>query len=854
MASFTDSISQFNPYVQQLPLEEMAKVGMYKQAQYDQGVQKIQSQIDNVAGLDIMHDADKTYLQSKLGELGNKLKTVAAGDFSNQQLVNSVGGMASTLIKDQNIQNAVASTAWYKKQSQELEKEYKEGKSSIANVDDFKTQAQQWLSSDKVGQRFTGRYSPYVDVKKQWLDVIKALHADETGKDFAYERFLDPITGQVRFGDLAIAMEREGVEGITAGKIENAIRATMTPDALNQIRIDANYQFKGVTPEKLAGYATRQYDERAKRIDSEIERLQGIAGLDDAKPLLKKRALDAIKEKEAERAKLPSELSKQLEYIAANPEEAKVEIYKQGAIDQFANGFSWEKRTTQIVDSPIVQAQNAADRLAIERASLSLRNREFDWKKWMDKETLTLSKEKFLKEYPTIAPFTTILGEGTKNLPSPTVVLNRETVAAGNQVESDINQLLSSVPELSNSKLPLAQKRAMLQKRLLAFEQGDETQFGGNLRDLATRILEGRRTIQENSAILQRATAEVEKDPEIFARRQKIDAALNTRTPLALTVNGKTEKFSPREIYDFAKKLTFITTTPAGGVPGTAAKGVFDVKDINSLSAKELILYKQYKSGSEQVKNVIKGKIAGLNDILVANDEYTRDIDNRVEGYLASKVTKFAPQIENIDASNAAVRARYEGALGSILRRYVPGGITLGETPGGDVFATPAQIEKAKGWLAGENKNDIQYKTITQGGQRYLLATLGSDQIMLKLTNVESPQIPSAIDTFGQSVLDKQRMFNGSTNFKPDGDVSGALFQRKDFVKTKRYPIVADLKYNPVNPEENFINVQIKYGGSWHPFQLDENKMSASEARNLISGWTDEDTKKFLARKGITIK
>ena len=48
MASFTDSISQFNPYVQQIPVEEMAKVGMYKQAQYDQGVQKIQTQIDNV--------------------------------------------------------------------------------------------------------------------------------------------------------------------------------------------------------------------------------------------------------------------------------------------------------------------------------------------------------------------------------------------------------------------------------------------------------------------------------------------------------------------------------------------------------------------------------------------------------------------------------------------------------------------------------------------------------------------------------------------------------------------------------------------------------------------------------------
>jgi hypothetical protein len=96
-------------------------------------------------------------------------------------------------------------------------------------------------------------------------------------------------------------------------------------------------------------------------------------------------------------------------------------------------------------------------------------------------------------------------------------------------------------------------------------------------------------------------------------------------------------------------------------------------------------------------------------------------------------------------------------------------------------------------------------------------------------------------------------MFNGSTNFKPDADPSGAMYQRKDFVKSKKYPIVADLKYNPVKTDENFINIQIKHNGSWHPYQLDQ-KMSATEARNLISGWTDEDTKTFLAGKGIIIK
>ena len=57
MASFTDNpqlLANFNPYVQQLPVDAMREVGMYKQGKYDEGVQKIQTSIDNVAGLDII--------------------------------------------------------------------------------------------------------------------------------------------------------------------------------------------------------------------------------------------------------------------------------------------------------------------------------------------------------------------------------------------------------------------------------------------------------------------------------------------------------------------------------------------------------------------------------------------------------------------------------------------------------------------------------------------------------------------------------------------------------------------------------------------------------------------------------
>ncbi|KKM27774.1 hypothetical protein LCGC14_1571330 [marine sediment metagenome] len=53
-----------------------------------------ESRIDNIAGLDIIRPQDKAHLQKKLNELGTKLQRVAAADFSNFQLSNSVAGMA----------------------------------------------------------------------------------------------------------------------------------------------------------------------------------------------------------------------------------------------------------------------------------------------------------------------------------------------------------------------------------------------------------------------------------------------------------------------------------------------------------------------------------------------------------------------------------------------------------------------------------------------------------------------------------------------------------------------------------------------------------------------------------------
>jgi Ca2+-binding EF-hand superfamily protein len=346
MASFTDAIPQFNPYIQQLPVEAMVAVGMEKQQRYDQGLQKIQSQIDQVAGLDVVRDIDKQYLQSKLNELGSKLKTVAAGDFSNYQLVNSVAGMASSVVKDNNVLSSVQATAQYRKEQKFMEESRQKGESSIQNEYDFSRQTNNWLNDSNVGAGFSGRYRKYIDVDKKWLDVMKSLHSDLLEEDMPYVTNLD---GSINYGETAQAMQRMSKEGVSAEKIQNALRSSLSPDELEQLNINGRYQFRNINdPAQLATLATSRTASAIAQNTKTIEDLQGALKLYESDPDKYTKAEQGIKSLQEVNQRLTTQMNEEIEFIKANPEEAKGLIYKNGAIEQFANSYAWENQKNNL--------------------------------------------------------------------------------------------------------------------------------------------------------------------------------------------------------------------------------------------------------------------------------------------------------------------------------------------------------------------------------------------------------------------------------------------------------------------------------------------------------------------------
>jgi len=254
MASYKDTVPTFNPYIQTLPVDEMVKVGIYKQQKYDEGIQKIQTNIDNIAGLDVIRDVDKAYLQSKLNQLGNNLTTVAAGDFSNFQLVNSVNGMTNQISKDPNVVNAISSAKTYRKGLEDMDAANKAGKGAASHDWLFRTDANDWLNNQDVTKTFSGGYKQYSNYQKNAEEVIKGLVKNETGKDVAFE--------YDKNGNMIVldAITRTRVSGITPERIKSALMVGLSPNDFQSMQIDGRYNYANSTPEQFAADINKSYN------------------------------------------------------------------------------------------------------------------------------------------------------------------------------------------------------------------------------------------------------------------------------------------------------------------------------------------------------------------------------------------------------------------------------------------------------------------------------------------------------------------------------------------------------------------------------------------------------------------
>jgi hypothetical protein len=436
----------------------MVQVGMRRQAKYDEGVEKIQSYIDNIAGLDVIKPIHKEYIQSKLNELGGKLKTVAAGDFSNQQLVNSIGGMTTQIIKDPTVQNAVYSTQRVRKVQGDMEAAKKAGKSGIENELWANNEISSWINDGDAQTTFNGEFVEYTDLDKQLRDLHSKLKEAENSVDIPWKtdannRILyystvkdakgnviktnvstDPKSGTPVIDD---AMKRIKTKGLGAQKILNNFYDSLSENDKRQLKITGNYHYQGATKDTFKRDIVNTYTTAKQMLSDQVidwavklktdnnltaaERSEIEAQITDAN----KKLSDGTFENQI--AKKTAEIDNIKDLT-----QYKYALYSEKYLTNLAKDLANESKIVEIMTNPYQQADMEKQKLQFQvnkarqehsewAATHALKIAEFDFEK--DKETYKRIQDEAKKKL--LQPVTTPGGLGTDvKLPTLTDLSN----------------------------------------------------------------------------------------------------------------------------------------------------------------------------------------------------------------------------------------------------------------------------------------------------------------------------------------------------------------------------------------------------------------------------------------------
>lgn len=379
MASFAENPNRrYNDYVG-MPTDTYAAVGLFKQGMYEQGIQQIQTALSTVAGLEIARDVDKQYLNSKVSEVTSKINGIAGGDWSNKNLVSKATGIATTVAKDEYVQNAVYSTAEYKNRLETLKKVREKGDGySPQNEWDYLNDVNSWMTDPTVGKKLGHKeYSNYVDLNETALKYFKDKHPNTIVKQ-------NPVTGE-----MAAYVLNEGKETyISASDVQNEFRAMVfsDPRLSNQLRINTQFNLQGQDPskyfEKLDKAYTKNIDALNKKKDELIKEKSTIT--DPATIALYEKEI-----KNLENSSIPSLNSRYNEIKESYKKDPNSFMYQTEQENYFASvgeHYAYSQSEHKLVENPI-------GKIAYEHQK-DEREFELKWAKLRQDEEIARNKNK----------------------------------------------------------------------------------------------------------------------------------------------------------------------------------------------------------------------------------------------------------------------------------------------------------------------------------------------------------------------------------------------------------------------------------------------------------------------------
>jgi hypothetical protein len=754
MASYTDDsriLGNFNPFVQQVPTNAYVAVGLQKQQQYDEGVQRVQADINSITSLPVIKQEQKDYVNQRVGQLQSNLSKVVGQDFSNAQLVNQIGGLTSQIASDPIIQSAVSSTVRYQSESAKMDEARKAGKSDPANEYDFQNNFQNWLNDRDVKSSFTGSYTPYVDVKSK---IVKAINEsskpDEQIQDLPFEM----ENGHVKLVNGApvidTAMIQQTTKSLTPEKIQAAINSSLSAGDINQLAINGRYQYRGLNKQGLKEETDNSYKYRLGQIDSILSGLANKKLINQTDQNYQE-GLDAqIRDLSAHRNSLIKQYQSDIRYLDQNPEGYKGELYKQNWMANMTTSLSYAQNSLLYKDNPFVKVAHEdrayalqAEKFRVEsqnaRANLFLKQAEFSLKEKESEE----KRREFDRKNGIVGGaggLNPLLGIGTgepiDQSTLPTVNTNTFEQQTG-EIQAGIQGkkllALAALPS-TRDHMDIIQHPGETSPTLVFKSEQDRVEAEAKLNELKDAWAKGKKVpavvdeyftdnANADQAIANRNAA-LASAKNLADKSIDLDAPLRGQYGVNVSIKGKDFHLSPKNLVTTIAKITQaqadaqtpIATGSGFGNPYAGANALKAIRGQFTTPQDALVydVYSALQRGEDipQGSQALATQISKLAPFAIKNREKINERNKLINNSLANIYQVKQPVAFSIDTSKPANLGAVRSAVGTLVSGFSSQG--AGKLPQGSDLSTIGKFMKSK---------DTQYQLekTSSGGTNIML-------------------------------------------------------------------------------------------------------------------------------------
>lgn len=251
---------QYSEYISPLPADDLIKIGTIKQQLYNEGVAKVQNQIDTLDqyGFSILKEEDKKYFSQEMDKFMKAINEGAAKtDFANINSLRDLLSVGRPLENDPLILNAIKASQEVQRRQQVISSLDPKDRGP-ANDYFYMQDVYDYLSDGKVGSKLSSgkEYMPYVDVNGKIASRIKDLKAD------TYQGLVSRSNGLL---DIAT------VEELTNIKVAEAIQSELDEKELTQLQLNAKYSLKNLGPENIQQMAMADFNQRYMEAQKGLE-------------------------------------------------------------------------------------------------------------------------------------------------------------------------------------------------------------------------------------------------------------------------------------------------------------------------------------------------------------------------------------------------------------------------------------------------------------------------------------------------------------------------------------------------------------------------------------------------------